>query len=644
MDARTRFATFAALAAALVTPSAAFGQGDALTCRAALGGEVEHGRFVVEAGEFLRGTIVCSGGPRDGSKVVVSVARQGAGGSVGNIQEIDPIEYEGHLFRYTPRAGFVGDDGFVLRATKGSASDDVAVLVRVGPADDDPPTCNVTLGDRFEPPFEVEAGESVSGSVFCFDPEGGTVTVDVDDPPTGSVDLAGTSLVYHAGSPGVGSFQMHATDGTNDVDVAVPVTVIPAVDDAPRCTVALGFFIERLPDAGVVLKPGDKRDGSLNCQDDEGDTLTLTVVGSPAAVSGFTPGPQVGASRSATFQYTAPAAGGDGSFVLRASDGTNQSDVRAKVLIDHPQTDDPMMCGATTDEFQGSGGPERVVAGASHEVLFWCAEADTAVTPSVLTPPAHGTVSNLTEFSFTYVPDPGYEGPDFFVLRGASGDETADARLDVVVVQGPPAPGDVDSDGIDDGRDNCPAAANPGQANGDSVNDGGDACDPDDDNDGIGDATDACPTVYAATANGCPGGGGGNGGGGGGGGGGTMPAQPEIDGPASAGAARLSRAGLLRLPRQVVECAGAGPDCAVVVTLTGSAPARKAAARKLTLGRASFKVVAGSRRAVTVKVTRKGIKAVKRAGRIKAKVAIRVTRGTQSASRTVRVTLKPPRR
>jgi hypothetical protein len=154
--------------------------------------------------------------------------------------------------------------------------------------------------------------------------------------------------------------------------------------------------------------------------------------------------------------------------------------------------------------------------------------------------------------------------------------------------------------------------------------------------------------VYAATATGCPatGGTGGTGGsGGGGGGGGTIPATPEIDGPGSAGAARPSRSGLLRLPRQVVDCAGPGPDCAVVVTLTGPAPARKAAAaRKLTLGRSSFKVAAGGRRAITVKLTRKGMKALKRAGRIKAKAAVRVTRGAQVASRTLRVSLKPPRR
>jgi hypothetical protein len=50
---------------------------------------------------------------------------------------------------------------------------------------------------------------------------------------------------------------------------------------------------------------------------------------------------------------------------------------------------------------------------------------------------------------------------------------------------------DADGDGVGDGADNCPNAANPGQE--DNDNDGqGDVCDSDDDNDGVPDATDNC--------------------------------------------------------------------------------------------------------------------------------------------------------
>ncbi len=62
---------------------------------------------------------------------------------------------------------------------------------------------------------------------------------------------------------------------------------------------------------------------------------------------------------------------------------------------------------------------------------------------------------------------------------------------------------DADADLLEDFRDNCPGAANPGQQNNDG--DGlGDACDPDDDNDGVADANDGCPLQANATPTGCP--------------------------------------------------------------------------------------------------------------------------------------------
>ncbi len=75
------------------------------------------------------------------------------------------------------------------------------------------------------------------------------------------------------------------------------------------------------------------------------------------------------------------------------------------------------------------------------------------------------------------------------------GDETQDACPSDNTTQGPcPPAGDADADGVPNGSDNCPDAANADQANFDADAQG-DACDPDDDNDGVADVSDNCQFV-----------------------------------------------------------------------------------------------------------------------------------------------------
>ncbi len=205
----------------------------------------------------------------------------------------------------------------------------------------------------------------------------------------------------------------------------------------------------------------------------------------------------------------------------------------------------------------------------------------------------------------------------------------------------------------------------------------------DSDGDGVPDSSDACPAVAGTSANGCPAGdGGGSGGGGGGSGGGgdtsggsggNPPAEsppggdggsqtggpppggtggdppvaaPAIAGPRSAGTARVSVRGTLTVPRQLVDCTGPGPDCRVSVGATGSVPAGEASAsakrRKVKLGRSTFKVKAGRKGRVTLKLTRRGVRLVKRLKRIKTTVRIVVRRGGITKRKAVRVTLKAP--
>ena len=128
----------------------------------------------------------------------------------------------------------------------------------------------------------------------------------------------------------------------------------------------------------------------------------------------------------------------------------------------------------------------------------------------------------------------------------------------------------------------------------------------------------------------------------------TATDPPDIGGAGSAGTLTVSSKGLLTLRRHAVDCTGSGPDCAARTSLTGSLPAGKASSsgrrRTVKLGGSSFKVKTGQRSKVKVKLTRKGLKLLKRLKRIKAKVTITAKRGAISKKKNVKVTLKAPKK
>lgn len=125
---------------------------------------------------------------------------------------------------------------------------------------------------------------------------------------------------------------------------------------------------------------------------------------------------------------------------------------------------------------------------------------------------------------------------------------------------------------------------------------------------------------------------------------------PSIGGAKSAGTLRVSSKGKVTLPKPKVDCSGAGSDCTVKTSVTGPPPpqGKKASSsakkKRVKLGSSSFEVKAGKTGKVKVKLTKKGLKRLKRLGKIKAKVKITVERGSKVTTKTVKVTLKRPKR
>jgi hypothetical protein len=125
--------------------------------------------------------------------------------------------------------------------------------------------------------------------------------------------------------------------------------------------------------------------------------------------------------------------------------------------------------------------------------------------------------------------------------------------------------------------------------------------------------------------------------------------KPAIRGPSFAGRVRVSSRGIFTVPRQTVDCTGSGPDCAVKAAVTGSVRAigrsiGPRGRRTVKYGGNSFKVNAGTTGNIKVTLTRKGFKRLKRLKKTRAKVTIKVTRGGTSAKKSVKLTLKAPKR
>lgn len=130
-------------------------------------------------------------------------------------------------------------------------------------------------------------------------------------------------------------------------------------------------------------------------------------------------------------------------------------------------------------------------------------------------------------------------------------------------------------------------------------------------------------------------------------GGGVLITSPVLSGSSSAGSATASSNGTVTL-KKPISCEGAGPDCDVLNTGSGSVPAAlvSTSAKKKTvkLGKSSYTIKAGTKGKVKIKLSKKARKLLKRARKIKAKIKIRVTRGGTVVKKTVKVTIKAPKR
>jgi len=236
------------------------------------------------------------------------------------------------------------------------------------------------------------------------------------DPVTGEVTVAAEGI-----APGTYVVVARAVDADGDtVDTAFRITVAPnAIPAASDDDYAVG------EDGTLTVSAAE---GVLaNDRDGDGDSLTATVEPGNGPANGT-----LLFNADGSFSYTPdPDFNGVDSFVYTVSDGFGGTKTGVVNIAVGADNDPPV---AQDDSYDvGQGGTLVVAPDAG--VLANDGDIDgDALTAALETGPAHGTVSLNADGSFTYTPDPGYDGPDSFTYTvddGHDGTDTATVAIEV---------------------------------------------------------------------------------------------------------------------------------------------------------------------------------------------------------------------
>jgi hypothetical protein len=479
----------------------------------------------------------------------------------------------------------------------------------------------------------------------CFD-DGTNLTIQVtQEPSKGDVETTPASgdepaqIQYTANALGSDTLRFQATDGAETSnEVTVTTNNIPFVDDPPAC------FGSELPE------PGDFEVGESallgDCFDPEGGDVHVTITqqgthGTAIVQDQDTP--------AAYLSYTAADAGGNDTVKFKASDGTQESGVFTATTHNVPFVNDTPICFPTGDTFDLF---VPTIAGACED------EEDDPLTIAILQQPARGTVETIEQGSRLAAPlyTARVPGADVFRFQASDGNTTSDPvtvttdNVGVLPNLAPRCPrtigrlaavGERRAFGCED-LENDPVTYSILQAPAKGSVDRVDA--PSGRHllrytaervgldfltfrasDGKGGQSPVVPVTFTN--------------------------RPLLSGSTSGGSATPDRRGNITL-RARVDCAGVGegPDCRVSAAASAKLAPRAAAATKrkkartVKIGKSHFVVKAGSTGKVRVKLSKKGLKLLRRLRKIKATVTVDVTRGAIGAHKKIKVTLKAPKR
>ncbi|MCF6386576.1 Ig-like domain-containing protein [Mycobacterium sp. MBM] len=313
-------------------------------------------------------------------------------------------------FTYTPNADFNGTDSFSYTAGDGTATSSVAtVSITVTPVNDAPIANNNS--------YSTGEDSTLTGNVLSNDTDADadalTATL-VTGPTHGTLTLnADGSFTYTPTTDytGLDSFTYQTSDGSATSNTALVTIAVTAVNDAPVAVDDTFTTNEDTAVSGNVL---------TNDSDVDGDALTATLVDGPTHGT-------LTLNADGTFTYTPTANfNGTDSFTYTAGDGTLTDNALVTISITSIN-DAPVAVG---DSF--SINEDSILTG---NVLSNDTDADgNTLTATLVSGPAHGTLTLNADGTFTYTPTTNYNGTDSFTYTAGDGTATSNTATVTVTV------------------------------------------------------------------------------------------------------------------------------------------------------------------------------------------------------------------
>jgi VCBS repeat-containing protein len=341
----------------------------------------------------LSGSVAAS--DSDGDPLVYSLAVAPAFGSL-------TLDASGS-YTYTPEADFTGTDRFTYRADDGNGGSITATLtITVTPVDDAP----VAADDSFVTPQNAPVTLDVRSNDR--DPDGQPLTVTQIDgiaiATGGSVAVIGGqvrlnpdgTLTYapRRGYSGAPQFSYTLSDGTLTATGSV-AGIVSAVNDPP------------VIDTAIVTTPEDTLlSGQVDARDPNGDPLVFALVTGPAhGVLTF--------AADGSYSYAPdPDYVGSDSFVVSVADDNGGTSVATIALEVTAVNDSPVASASPVSAVEDGA--------ASGRILATDVDGD-ALTYTLATPPARGTLVLAADGSYTYTPAADFFGNDSFAVTVGDG-------------------------------------------------------------------------------------------------------------------------------------------------------------------------------------------------------------------------------